>query len=149
MTPTINPSDVKNMSESQETDALAQIKEADSNLQEVIKAFVEKRVADCLIKYNPGPDLHTVIVDANYEYNDEGYAPTNVMVWLNDHNESYYDDDRFSRFQEKVDASLEPVADMLRGSFEFDVGTLKDKYKIEEAKKAKKTVGKIGKRYNL
>lgn len=149
MTLIINAQDVKNMSAAQEVDALAKIKEVDAELQEVIQAFVEKRVADCISKYNPGPDLHTVIVDANYEYNDEGYSPTNIMVWINNHNESYYDDDRFSTFQKKLDESLESVAEMMHGSFEFDVETVKEKYGIEEAKKAKKTVGKIGKRYNL
>ena len=149
MTLTINPSDIQNMSPAQELDVLAQISEEQTKLQAILTAFVEKKVADCIGKYNPGPDLHTIIIDANYEYNDEGYSPTNVMVWLNNYNESYYDDEQFSRFQEKVDKSLESVADMIHGSFEFDVETVKAKYGIEEAKKAKKTVGKIGKRYNL
>ena len=156
MTPTINPNDIQDMSDIQESEALAKIKQVfeyrkaqDAELRTVIEAFVEKKVAHCIIECNPGAELHSVFVDANYEYNDEGYCPDNVMVWLNDHNNSYYDNECFSLFQEKLDKSLGSISEMIHGVFKFDVDTLKEKYGIEEPQKVKNTVGKISKRYKI
>lgn len=109
-----------NMSADQHSELLKKIREQRGDIDNFISFLVKDAIIPIMEK---NPDIEEVSLDHSYEYNDEGYAPSHVMPFING---EYWgeDDDLF----EEIDNACAGFAHLMTQDISFDVDLLKKKY---------------------
>jgi len=136
---------IKDLDTDAQDTMVRQLKSIFDEHQKAVVALVGKVVHQQLI-LNPA-DVSEINIRPNYEYNDEGYAFSNVMVQFEDYDE-YYEDEK-ENLQAKIDDALAELAPMLKNDVSFQVSDLvRDFGPLTAKKKEPKKFGKIRK-YNI
>ncbi len=108
------------LNEDQREQVLSEFDTIKVAMNNFLEYMAEEVVAPILVR---NPQIETLTLDPNYEYNDEGYAPSHVMPFING---EYWgeDDDLF----EEIDNACAGFAHLMTQDISFDVDLLKKKY---------------------
>jgi hypothetical protein len=120
-------------------DVASKMKEDFSKL---VSDIVECRLVPFLLKH---PEIENMMLDLEYSYNDEGYAPINVMPWFNDNWDTYYTEDE-EELRSEVDHLFDDIAGLLLEDIKINSAELLAKYhaiKLDNALISKATSKKI------
>lgn len=89
-----------------------------------ITLFMVEEIIYPIIKNNS--DIEEITLDPRHEYNDEGYAPTNIMPFING---SSYD---YQELMEEIDNKLKTIAKLIFEPITIDVQELKIRFQKNE-----------------
>lgn len=104
---------------------------------DLLQVLLEKKVLEIYEKHAKYiPHVEKVIVDANYEYNDEGYQLKNAMIWINNWEDPSMGSNypNATEFQKDLDLSLEQLSPLLTRASEMNIHELVDKFALNEKK---------------
>lgn len=89
-----------------------------------ITIFMVEEIIYPIIKNNS--DIEEITLDPRHEYNDEGYAHTNIMPFING---SSYD---YEELMEEIDNKLKTIAKLIFEPITIDVQELKIRFQKNE-----------------
>jgi hypothetical protein len=98
--------------------------------QDFLIRMVEERVAPILLK---NPYIEDLTLDPKYEYNDEGYAPSYIMPFIN--GEYYMRDGDGDDLFEKIDYACSDIAGLITSDISIDVQEVKTRYAANQLDK--------------
>lgn len=111
-----------------------------SESQQFLVKLVEERVVPILMA---NPSIEDLTLDPKYEYNDEGYAPSYIMPFIN--GDYYMRDDDGDDVFEKIDYACSDIANLINSEISIDVAEVKARYAAKDLDKKlsnKKTTSK-------
>lgn len=123
----------ESLNENEKNQLVKALNEVRNQSQEFVRMMVEEAVAPILLAY---PDIRELTIDPHYEYNDEGYCHNNVMPFING---DYYGSDHLEAAFEEIDNACSELSDIMSGSLDIDVESVRQRFKKPEAPKGKKT----------
>lgn len=136
----ITDEDFNNISETKKEEILNSLKEIKNLSMEFLTRLAERAVAPILANNRKIKDLY---LDPHYEYNDEGYSPTNIMPLINGEYGGYGDLD--DNVFEEIDIACAGFAELITTNISIDVKRVVARYNAENldkslSKKTKKTI---------
>lgn len=112
------------LSEDRKNEIIDQYQELKNKMDKFIESYIEESLAEIIIKT---PAIEQLTLDPKYEYNDEGYAPTYIMPFINGEywgDNDQIDDDLF----ERIDYACAKVSHLITEDISLDVDLIRKKY---------------------
>ncbi len=99
--------------------------EIKTKMNNVVEMFIEDALGEILSSH---PEIESVYLDPKYEYNDEGYAPMNIMPFING---EYFGEDGEDLF-EQIDEACAGFSAYITEGFEVDVNKVRTRYNAKK-----------------
>ncbi len=116
------------LSEDKKEDIIDKYQELKNKMDKFIESYIEESLAEIILKT---PSIEQITLDPKYEYNDEGYAPTYIMPFINGEywgNNDGIDDDLF----ERIDYACAKVAHLITEDVSLDIDLIRKKYSAKK-----------------
>lgn len=105
----------------------------------VVENIVKAKLAPILEQH---PEIQAISLDAEYQYDDQGYSPNNIMPWINEEIEYHEESYEYETVRNKIDNELKSITHLIRENIYIESKEVLTNYlnnKLDNNLKQKKT----------